>query len=46
MFPENPYKNGWTMSQIDEMDATFFSVLMSDNQPISQEKEVYLSDIW
>lgn len=47
MFPENPYKTGWTMSQIDEMDVHFFHELMDleqEQQP--QGKEVYLSDIW
>lgn len=44
MFPESPYKTGWTMSQIDEMDVHFFDEMFSENIP--QEKEVYLSAIW
>ena len=44
MFPDNPNKTGWTMSQIDEMDVHFFNEIFSENAP--QEQEFYLSDIW
>ena len=44
MFPESPYKTGWTMSEIDQMDVHFFDEMFSENIP--QEPEVYLSAIW
>lgn len=43
MFPDNPYKTGWTMSQIDEMDVHFFYELIGVEE---QQEEVYLSQIW
>ncbi len=54
MFPPPNYiyggavaRTGWTMSQIDEMDVHFFDdLLLLDEAPQSQEKDVYLAAIW
>lgn len=45
MFPISPYKTGWTMSQIDEMDVRLFYEIMQ-HEDIKTEKEVYLNEIW
>ncbi len=49
MFPKNG--QGWTLSQIDEMDVHFFYELASefefDDEPEqTQEQDVYLEQIW
>lgn len=46
MFPKNPYAPKWTMKEIDEMDMEFFNDLMQDEEEITQDKEVYLSELW
>lgn len=39
-------RTGWTMKDIDEMDAFFFEDLLNIELQEQQEEEVYLSDIW
>ncbi|WP_026908956.1 hypothetical protein [Paucisalibacillus globulus] len=39
-------KREWTMAEIDQLDVHFFSELMDTEEPVPQEQEVYLSDIW
>ncbi|RDW17637.1 hypothetical protein CWR48_14075 [Oceanobacillus arenosus] len=40
-------RTGWTMSQIDDMDVHFFNdLMMAEENEQTQEKEVYLSDVW
>lgn len=46
MFPKNPQAPKWTMNEIDQMDAFFFSELMEVEETVPQPKEVYLSDVW
>ncbi len=43
MFPESPYKTGWTMSQIDEMDVHFFDEMFSTEEP---EQKVFIDQVW
>lgn len=43
MFPESPYKTGWTMSQIDEMDVHFFDEMFSVGAP---QQKVYIDQVW
>lgn len=43
MFPESPYKTGWTMSQIDEMDVHFFDEMFSVEAP---QQKVYIDQVW
>ena len=43
MFPDNPYKTGWTMSQIDEMDVHFFDEIFSVEVP---EQKTYIDQVW
>lgn len=46
MFPKNGAPR-WTMSEIDQMDVHFFYELLEElEHDKTQEKEVYLSDVW
>lgn len=46
MFPKKTGAPKWTMNEIDQMDASFFSELMDTDEQTPQEKEIYLSDVW
>lgn len=40
-------RTGWTMTQIDELDARFFyEMLGNESSPVETQQEVYLNDVW
>jgi len=46
MFPDNQYSRQWTPTEIDQLDVHFFDELINDTEKQSQQKEVYLSEVW
>ena len=52
MFPKKEGARMWTITEIDQMDSHFFYELLNeidlleDHEEVSQQKEVYLSQVW